>query len=235
MNNRFSVRICDDNGNLMYSEDYQVRKIIKQGVVRDNKELIYVDRNISDGVSEGGYAAGSHKLILVAEYEGSFENETTISVPYQYKIKESIAVLEKSYTLYAGILKKQGVKGNNQTINALGTTLTQVNVNTRQDAVSGGVIMTGENMPRVYTSSAIKTNDSQNLIEFRGLNNDFFLSNQSFKGKRWLAVIPFENIYDTDYVPGQGWNNPLSDTDIFALITQNNAVCPIKYTIVEVE
>lgn len=230
MNNRLSVRVCDDDGNLMYSQDYRVRKIIKQGVTRNSEELVYIDENLSEGISEGGYADGTHKLILVAEYNGCVENETVISVPYQYKIKESGQTIfqPSRYTLYSDILYKKEQYGSNPTIYCCGIKIqTPLAVESDQDCLTS---VTGE--VASINDFSCKITGYPPVLKCATAN--FFLSNQRLKGKRWLAVIPLENIYDTGFVSGQGWNDPFYRKPIYVAFRQNN-VCSVKYTIVEVE
>lgn len=86
MNNRLSVRVCDDDGNLMYSQDYRVRRVIQNGVIDD-------ERGVSLDMEALGYEFDSQndkwvidedkttgKFLLVAEYDSGFYDETDICI-----------------------------------------------------------------------------------------------------------------------------------------------------------
>jgi len=83
-----SVRLFDDDGNLSYKSEYNVRRLIQRGVIDkepgvslDMEELGYnwvYDNNKSKWVIDEGKTTG--RFLLIAEYDSGRDDETDISI-----------------------------------------------------------------------------------------------------------------------------------------------------------
>lgn len=249
--NKLSISICDDNGNLSYQKQFSVRRVIKRGALRAEKNLLvpYTLSPYSHAEDEevyDEYKNGTGKWLLVVKYEGADYNETEVYMPYLAKFYQTGNEIElkgdtnipEYYNGYGG--SPVNFKAGNYYYFMLG--------------VSGEEKYWLQDNPVIHALKAygeeegdfsiidckVIISDEQLYIQPNGEitydHVNFAYIRNTFKGRRWTAILPYQNLLPfLNPLPYESQPLITDDVAVFTPIIQRKGKGKIEYYIVEVE
>lgn len=248
--NKLSISICDDNGNLSYQEQFRVRRIVKRGAVREEKNLLIpytlssYDPADDEEIYEG-YKKGTGKWLLVMKYEGADYNETEVYMPYLAKFYQTGNEIElkgdtnipEYYNGYGGspvnftagayYYFMLGVSGEEKYWNQDNPVIHALKFYGEEEGYFSIVdckVLMGE-LLHIYPNEEI----TYDHIDFAYIRN-------TFKGRRWTAILPYQNLLPfLNPLPYESQPLITDDVTVLTPIIQRKGKGKIEYYIVEVE